>query len=202
MKRILFILSIIFITCTTGFAQVGNGQNLQIDILIGTTSNSGFVMGLAFKDMYNGFGLFYHTDGVGTAYTGSTGINYGSISDRTEITDYGLSENNTYGMSFGITYNLSKILRKDNSGLTIFLGTGYAVKEDVYERYEYYVWDCCPELNEGNLITWISDSNTVPIIEILLGYDFIKDGTFEFNLTGGYVSTHGLLGMVGVGFSL
>ena len=194
--KLLVIISIVLLS-TQFFAQ-----NKQLDISVGTTSNSGLAVGLVVKNMFNGFGMYYHTDGVGTAYTGETGIDYSSISDHTEVTDKGVIETNTYGMSLGVTYDLLKIFKKENKGLTLFIGTGYAVKEQVSEKYEYYVWDCCPELNEGNLITWISERSTSPIVELLLGYDFIKDGMFKLNLTMGYASTHGVVGMAGIGIPL
>jgi hypothetical protein len=185
-----------------GYAQKTIEQNLQIDFLLGTSQNSGAVLGLAVKDVYNGFGLFYHTNGLGTAYMGESGIDYGSIADRTDVIDYGVIENNSYGLSFGLTYNLSKLLGKSNSGFTLFLGSGYNVKQEVSEKYEYYIWDCCPYLNDGNLITWISETKKTILFEFLLGYDFLKYENFKLNITSGYAAPNGLIGMIGIGFSL
>lgn len=173
-------------------------RNFQLDLLFGFASNSGIVIGLGVKNMYKGFGMYYHTNGLGTAYTGSTGINYGSISDHTQVTNYGVTEKNTYGMSLGVTYDLSDFFNKEDIGLTLFLGTGYAVKQEVSERFEYYIWDGLPELNEGNLITWISKESKLPIIELVLGYDFKLNDNLRFNLNSGYATSLGLIGMFGI----
>ena len=175
-------------------------QPTQLDLLIGNSNVSGRVMGLAIKNAFKGTGFYFHTNLTGTAYTGETGFDYGSISDHTEIRDEGIVEHNSYGMTFGITHDLSSIISKVNSGLTLFVGTGYSVNEEVSQRYEYYRWDCCPSLNEGNLITWISSSETVPVFEILLGYDFIKTIPLRFNMSGGYSTMHGMVFIVGIGF--
>jgi len=178
------------------------GQDPQIDIIYGKSSHTYFVMGISMKYLYKEtWGLYFHTDGIGTAYTGETNVDYSSISDRTEYSDYA-DEKNVYGMSFGLTYDLSKFLKTENSGLTLFLGTGYAVKETVSSRYEYYIWDHIPSLNEGNIVTWISDSKTIPIAEVLIGYDFIKNGMLRLNLNVGYATTHGFIGCIGLGLSI
>ena len=118
-----------------------------------------------------------------------------------EYTDHGVIEKCNSGMTIGATYDLSTLLKKEDSGLTFFAGLGYVTKDEVSQTYEYYVWDDFPSLNEGNLVTWISDSKTIPSFEVMLGYDFFKYGLFRLNLNVGYATTHGFIGTIGVGFA-
>lgn len=196
------LIKILAVTTILTYSVNAFAQNPQIDLIYGKSSYTDFVFGLSVKNVYDkSWGGYFHTIGSGTAYTGSTGVDFSSISDRTEHTDYA-DEKNIYGMSFGLTYDLSNSLKIENSGLTLFLGTGYAVSETVSSRYEYYIWNHNPSLNEGNIVTWISDSKTIPILEVLIGYDLIKSGMFRLNLNVGYATTHGYIGCIGLGMSM
>lgn len=170
--------------------------------MIGNASNSGFVVGVNAKDMFKGgWGFYCHTSGSGSAYTGETGIDYSSICDRVEYTEYGVVEKNITGGAFGVTNNLATLFKNKDIGFTLFLGLGLAKIESVSQTFEYYIWDGYPRLNDSNLVTWVSDSKIMPSFEVLLGYDFFKKGAFKLNVNGGYSMPHGLIWTIGIGVS-
>lgn len=178
-----------------------NAQS-QFDFLIGT-SGSGIAMGFAVKDLSkSGLGMFVHSDGFNTSFESyETGVDYSSIADETQITDRGVVETGTWGMSFGITQRLTK-KDSEKGKLTLFVGTGFATTWEASETYEYYVWYVSPSLNEGNLKYYVSKTETSAIFETLLGYDFKMSGGLKINLNGGYATKHGFIGMLGLGFEL
>jgi hypothetical protein len=179
-----------------------NAQS-QFDFLIGT-SGSGIALGLAAKDLSKGgLGFYCHSNGFNEAFESyETGVDYSEVADETQVTDYGVVESDTWGMSFGITQRLSKKDNDEGGKLTLFVGSGFATTWEASERYEYYVWYSSPSLNEGNLKYFVTSTETVPIFEILLGYDFKTKGSFKFNVNGGYATRHGFVGMIGLGFEL
>ncbi|MGR6086882.1 MAG: hypothetical protein ACU4F9_01785 [Arcticibacter sp.] len=179
--------------------SVCNAQS-QFDFLIGS-SGSGIAIGFAAKDLSKGgLGVYTHTNGFNEAFEAyETGTDFSSIADETQITDNGVVESDTWGISFGLTQRLSK-KDSEKGKFTLFVGSGFATTWEASERYEYYVWYSSPSLNEGNLKYYLSSTETIPIFETLIGYDFKTKGSLKININGGYVTKHGYVAMIGLGF--
>lgn len=171
-------------------------QNPKIEFLLGSSSRGEPVFGLAAKDITNkGRGFYFHSFGFGAGYTGETNIDYGGVSDSVNISDRSVSTN-IYGVLAGPTYRLGK---NKNSNWSLYLGAGFAVKEDITSQFEYYVWDCCPELNEGNYVTYKDGAKFLPSIEALIGHE-IHLKKVSFSLVAGYATTHAFLFSTGIIF--
>lgn len=193
MKKTLIVLSTLF-SFTVCQAQS------QFDFLIGS-SGSGIAMGFAAKNLSKGgLGMYVHSLGFNESFEAyETGTDFSAIADETQVTDYGVVESDTWGMSFGITQRLTK-KDSENGMFTLYLGSGFATTWEASERYEYYIWYSSSSLNEGNLKYYVSSTETVPIFETLIGYDFKTNSGFKFNVNGGYATNHGYVAMVGLGF--
>lgn len=192
MKKILLIASLLI-----GLYSFGQ----EVDVLIGGSSNSGFAVGIDVKNLAAPMGFYFVSHGTGTAFTNETNIDYSSICDKTNITDLG-TEINFYGMSFGITYDLSELVKKENSGFTFYLGSGYLIEQKVTQQLEHYIWAEFPELNEDNMVTYISEEKNHIALEAMIGYSIVNDGMFKVGLIAGYNIKSGAIGLfsIGIGF--
>lgn len=176
-------------------------QTTSVSIAFGISMKNNFNMGIDVKSSSSKWGGYFMGQGSGLPYTGETGVDYSDICDFTEITEYGVVEKSVWGMTFGTSYNLFYQPDK-RSPFSIYGGIGFAEYIEVSETYYYYKWLDFPDLNEGNLWTYISSSRFLPSAEILLGIDFINKGPIRMGVIGGFNTASLLIGYAYLGIAI
>lgn len=153
------------------------------------------------KFLASGWGGYFASQGSGVPYTGETGVDYSSICDNVSIEEHGVIERSATCFTFGASYNI-KQKDKKRSPFSIYLGLGWSTFYQVSETYYYYQWEDFPDLNEGNIVTYISKETTLPAIELMGGIDFINKGPIRIGIIGGFSTCSVVIGYAYLGLAL
>lgn len=182
-------------------AIMANAQKTSVGIIYGVSSKNNLNIGIDIKGIQSKWGFYFISQGTGVPYTGETGIDYSDICDQTEVTDNGVISKEVWGMTVGGSYNIGF---KDGkrSMFNIYGGIGFAEYSEISEIYYYYKWLNSPELNEGQLVTYVSKSTFMPAIELMMNIDFIQKGPVRLGILGGFNSASYLMGLGYVAFAI
>lgn len=133
--------------------SIGKIQAQSLDLTYSLTPKSLFGIGLNLNDLFGKTGFYFKVQGIGVDYSSESGVDYSSISDRTEYSKETIEDIDHSTFIVGLTFNLKDlfILKKDNLHLAV--GIGYDTRYTWVSWSEYYIWDDFPNLNESNFLT-------------------------------------------------
>lgn len=186
-----YLILVIIIFTSKCFSQEENRDSQTISIIYGVYPHTDFNIGMVMKN-YNFFPKNDSKSQIGCYYIVSgtnTGNTLGSNGDILFNSSFGWKDTKTitykeikYGMSGGITYNLNKILKSENSGFTLYLGIGYTnyIKQNETLTIRRYNNEF---LNTDYNYYYSNDiDKTIINFETLLEYDMLKKGDYSLNI--------------------
>jgi hypothetical protein len=176
-----------------GFGQ--NKKNPQVDMILGSTTNAGFTIGVNLKNI-NGYGFFLTSYGSGKVTpTGRSGVNYSSIDDRTEITSEKiLDQTDIHSMTFGLMLNSGKVFGGQNA-VNFILGAGYYNEYKYLQTQYHHVFEYTTD--EYSFFTSINNQNSGACFDLGVNINLLNMDGF---VIGGEAVYNSFLGFSGRGF--
>lgn len=177
----------------------------SIDMIFGTTIGSGFTYGINANNVINNkFGIYFLGHYFNTAFeSGTSGdLHYNSSFGWNTYYDTIVTNIKPWGVSFGTSYNVGKIFKRDNLGLNVMAGLGFVVKQTEFytSSTRYYNNQLLSPSTENFVYT---KKTTKFAYEFLLRYDFIKKScSSSFFAVLGYYHNCGVVTCLGYGFRL
>lgn len=200
MKKLL----VIIVLFTSTFCIAQNRDSPAVTIFYAYCPNTVFNMGLACKNLSPGhpLGFYFIAEGFNTAYEeGPSGDDlFNSAFGWTDTYETSNKDLPNFGMSVGTTYNLNKLFKKENLGLTLFTGIGYSrfirQEETITSRsYNNQYLDPSIHYDYTNIV-----DETKITFESFIDYDLIPSGSFSISIMAGANSSIGFLVSGSVGF--
>jgi hypothetical protein len=176
----------------------------SIDMIFGTTIGSGFTYGINANNIIkNKIGLYFLGHYFNTAFEdGASGdLHFNSSFGWNTYYDTIVTDIKPWGVSFGISYSIGKLLKRNNLGLNLMAGLGFAVKQTEYytSSTRYYNNQLLSPSTENYVFT---KKTTKFAYEFLLRYDFMKKTSSSFFVVLGYFHNCGVVTCLGYGFRL
>lgn len=199
MKKATILLFMIFIV-SNSYGQ--NRDSKSVDVFCGYTFSSGISFGVNTRNFIDSvFGIYFMTHYFNTAFEeGKSGDDhFNSAFGWTTYYDTTYTDIKPWGMTFGLTYNFSKLFHSPNCGLSILLGVGWTTKQTEQAVSSTRIYN--NQYLDPTTETYTSvEKNTSASFEAILNYDVVSEGRTSFSLLAGYNSGCGAVAGGALGF--